>query len=949
MNRFYTLLFVVITLFVGGEAMATHLRAGEITATRVSCLDRTYRITVTVYIDTGSGVHFGGPGEILFFGDSTWVEVPDTPTTPRPDLGTNMGMATFTVLHTYAGPGRFLIRYAEPYRNGGVVNIASPLSTLFYIETSIEINPFVGCDNSPRLLVPPIDKACVGSAWYHNPGAYDIDGDSLSYELIVPKMGLGQNVVNYRAPNSREFYLASQYPIGNEDQSHPPDFSINPVTGTIIWDAPGMQGEYNIAFLIKEWRKVNGRYELLGYVERDMQILVEDCDNQRPELAVPQDICVEAGTKITEDIFGFDPDSDSVMIETFSQALIISPSPAQVTPAPRWMASSPSAPARVTFSWQTDCQHVRREPYQVTFKITDRPRTGGVRLTQFKTWRITVVGPAPRWQAATVNPGTRQSSLTWDSYACENATSMQVWRRVDQFPFTPPECVTGIPEFLGYSLIAELPIAQTSYVDSNSGKGLAPGASYCYRLLAIYPQPNGGESYVSQEICVDPILADRPVITNVTVDETDSSNGAITVKWTQPFDADVNQFPPPYTYEVYRAQGISGRIGMVKPHPGRLTNLSYQDRAINTDQQMYNYRVVAFDANNQRIDTSFVASNVRLELQPRVDKIEMTWVADVPWTNRTDKFPIHSVFRTDAGQPDSEMQLIGEVDVNVNGFRFVDNTVVKDKEYCYRVLTRGAYGNPKIDEPLLNYSQRICASLNDETPPCPPVMGLDLIASACDDPTKAGCGARVYSNVLRWNRPSTASCGNDVASYSIFVADQSGGDFTEYATNVRDTFFVDRNENLKSFARCYKVMAIDRSGNKSDLSDAFCFDNCPHYELPNVFTPNDDGCNDVFAAYGDPDQPSLCERNDDPTKCARFVLHVDFVVYDRWGKKIYELTNSKERSIYIRWNGRDNNGREVPSGVYFYRADVQFLTSDPDQEFQEIKGWVHLVRGKPVD
>lgn len=931
--------------------MATHLRAGEITATRVSCLDRTYLIKVTVYIDTESGVHFGGPGELLFFGDSTWVEVPDTPTTPRPDLGLNMGMATFSVLHTYAGPGRYLIRYSEPYRNGGVVNIANPLSTLFYIETSIEINPFVGCDNSPQLLVPPIDKACVGSAWYHNPGAYDIDGDSLSYQLIVPKMGLGQSVVNYRDPNSPEFYLAGQYPIGNEDQSGRPEFSINPTTGTIIWNAPGMQGEYNIAFLIKEWRKVNGRYVLLGYVERDMQILVEDCNNQRPELTVPQDVCVEAGTKITEDIFGFDPDADSVMIEAFSQALIVNPSPARISPSPRWLPSSPSAPARVSFDWQTDCQHVRREPYQVTFKITDRPRKGGVRLTQFKTWNITVVGPAPKWESATVNPGTRQASLSWTPYACQNATTIQVWRRVDQFPYEPPACVTGIPAFLGYSLVSELPIGQTTFLDTNGGKGLAPGASYCYRLLAIYPQPNGGESYVSQEICVDPILADRPVITNVTVDETDMTNGVITVQWTPPFDADVVQFPPPYTYEVFRSQGINGRIGMVKPHPGRLTSVTYQDRGINTDQQIHNYRIVAFDANNQRIDTSFAASSVRLELRPQVNRIELTWAADVPWSNKTDQFPLHSIFRGDEDVADSQLQLIGEVNVNANGFRFVDDgtrtgfSLAKDKQYCYRVLTRGAYGNPKIEEPLLNYSQRICATLNDETPPCAPTLAVDLIGSACEDPNKAGCGVQSYSNTLRWNRP-TNTCGNDVASYSIFVADQAGDEFIEYATNVRDTFFVDRNENLKSFARCYKVMAIDRSGNKSELSEAFCFDNCPHYELPNVFTPNGDGCNDVFAAYGDPDQPALCERDDDPSKCARFVLHVDFVVYDRWGKKIYELVNSKERSIYIRWNGHDNQGREVPAGVYFYRADVQFLTSDPSQEFQEIKGWVHLVRGK---
>jgi len=62
-------------------------------------------------------------------------------------------------------------------------------------------------------------------------------------------------------------------------------------------------------------------------------------------------------------------------------------------------------------------------------------------------------------------------------------------------------------------------------------------------LVAVFPLPKGGESYVSKEICLPPILADAPVVTNVTVDKTDPSNGVMTVKWLPPFDADTTQFP----------------------------------------------------------------------------------------------------------------------------------------------------------------------------------------------------------------------------------------------------------------------------------------------------------------------------------------------------------------------------------------------------------------------
>lgn len=955
MNQFFRrLLLPILFLLCVGDALATHLRAGEIIATRVSCSSLTFRITITVYIDTESGVHFGGPGEILHFGDSAVIEVPETNTTDRPDLGQNMGIASFTIEHTYAGPGRYLLRYAEPFRNGDVVNLDDPLSTLFYIETVIVIDPLMGCDNTPQLLVPPVDKACVGAAWYHNPGAYDVDGDSLSYELIEPKMGKGVNVVDYRDPNTREFYDRGgiNYETADEAGLNRPKFSQDPSTGTIIWDAPGMQGEYNIAFLIREWRKINGKYVLLGYVERDMQILVEDCDNQRPELQIPADICVEAGTLINEDIFGYDPDNDEVIFNTYSEVFVINPA-ATITPSPpAYQPSSQANPAKINFQWQTNCSHVRDQAYTVVFKITDKPASGGVKLVQFKAWKIKIVGPAPEWQSVQQDLSNRTANLVWDQYKCQNAITMQVWRRVDKFPYTPEECVTGMPDFLGFTKIAEVPINQQSYKDNNGGRGLAVGAQYCYRLVAVFPQPGGSESYVSLDTCLAPILADAPVITNVTVDRTGVTTGQITVKWMPPFDADPLQFPPPYSYEVYRAEGITGKLQMSKPHPGRLNELSYVDTGINTEALMFNYRVVAYDANNARVDTSFAASSVRLEARPQLNKIELTWVADVPWSIETEQYPMHLIYRGPEGSTEEQLELIDSVNVNQSGFRYVDtgqyNGVPLDntKTYCYRILTRGSYGNPKIAAPLLNFSQKLCAMPNDDTPPCTPDFGSEIIAQNCGDLPNGGCGITKFSNTIKWNRASDAACRNDIISYNIYVADKLGGDFRKYVENVRDTFYIDTNGDLSSFARCYKIQAVDRSGNESELSEQYCFDNCPNFELPNVFTPNNDSYNNVFSAFGDPDATTPDDAETDPTKCARFVERVDFIVYDRWGKSIYQLVDSKERSIYIRWNGRDNDGREVPAGVYYYRADVHYITVDPSKELEIKKGWVHLVRGE---
>jgi hypothetical protein len=952
--RWVGALLLILTAFV--NVNATHLRAGEITMQRVSCTSLTFRITITVYTDTGSPIKFGD-GELNFGDGSDPIVTPSIDNTLRPDLGPEVGTVSYTVEHTFGGPGKYTISYLEANRNAGILNMTNSVDTRFYVETQIIIDPFLGCSNTPRLLVPPIDKGCTGAAFYHNPGAFDPDGDSLSFELTIPKREKDANVFGYLDPNAKKFYdaIGLNYGTANEAGSGSPSFSIDK-SGTLLWDAPGAPGEYNIAFLIKEWRKVNGIWIQLGYVVRDMQIIIEDCLNQRPELAVPPDICVEAGELINIDVFGTDPDYDSVKLEAFSEIFSINPSPANFSPRPPvFQKTGPGVDAKLTFSWQTTCSHIQDQPYQVVFKITDKSGNGPS-LVQFKTWNIKVVGPAPVWQPPQVDLGTRSAILTWDDYACKNnASQMQIWRRVDQYVFTPPECVTGMPDFLGYSLINVVPIGTTAFTDNNGGRGLSVGAQYCYRLVAIFPQPGGGESYVSQEVCLPPILADAPVVTNVTIDITDRTDGQVTVRWRPPFEADPGQFPPPYTYEVQRAEGFSGDLKLTAAFPGKRPDTVWVDTGINTLETVFNYRITAYASDGTKVGVSPTASTVRLETSPQFLQIALSWNADVSWSNITQDYPRHLIFRGPANSTEGDLVLIDSVDVNQFQFNYIDSGQYQNKPlvdtdlYCYRVMTRGAYGNPRIVEPLINFSQIICAQPNDDEAPCMPTFTIE--ARDCEEYIQtASCGVNVYSNVLTWNRPADQKCRDDIQKYRIYKATTTESEFSEIAM-VADTFFVD--SNLPSFAACYKISAVDRAGNESDLSESYCFDNCPYYELPNVFTPNDDKCNDLFSAFSDrvsnqvgEDGQTPCgqDLNDLRKRCARFVLAVDFKVYNRWGKEVYSYQSGGERSIYIDWDGRDNNSKELSSAVYYYNAEVTFEAVDPSKQKQNIKGWVHLIR-----
>jgi hypothetical protein len=201
---------------------------------------------------------------------------------------------------------------------------------------------------------------------------------------------------------------------------------------------------------------------------------------------------------------------------------------------------------------------------------------------------------------------------------------------------------------------------------------------------------------------------------------------------------------------------------------------------------------------------------------------------------------------------------------------------------------------------------------------------------------------------MKWDRPNLGDCQNDVAYYKIYSASSATGKF-EFRAQTTETSYEDKG--LPSNAFCYKVSAVDRSGNEGELSEVLCFDNCPYYELPNIFTPNGDPCNNFFSAYskrssqvGEEGGPCRTIPQENIYKCARFVEHVAFKVLNRWGKEVFTYQSGEERTIYIDWDGRDNEGHELSTGIYYYIAEVTFTTSDPEKRNKTLKGWVHLLR-----
>ncbi|MEQ9404179.1 MAG: gliding motility-associated C-terminal domain-containing protein [Cyclobacteriaceae bacterium] len=951
--RFKKVIFLLSFLFAGFESMATHIRAGEVIARRVDNVSLTYVFTFFGYRDQ-EGVQFGqgrfdfGDGDI--YGDDPNEPIPWENIT---DLGNGVERWEFSISHIYQAPNNYLVSYTEDFRNDAIQNIAGSINTSFYVETLIVIDPLIGENNTPFFTVPPIDQGVVGFTFEHNPGAFDLDGDSLSYFFTTPKKAKGQDVDGYRTLVDPSFY--ENFSTGNQTKDGPPTLTLDEF-GTMIWNAPGgvnipdMENrEFNVAFVVEEWRKINGEWIKLGFVTRDMQIIIWNFDNEPPEIELPPDTCVIAGDPVIALITGTDPDGDPVKLEAFGGPFEVNAPVATFSPDPPEFQGPPSV---LTFEWQTVCGHIRANPYNVQFKATDQPTIMDIQdppgAVNFETWQITVVGPAPTGLLADSQDG-RAIQLSWDDYSCPNADSIQVWRRVGEFEIDP-NCNPGIPENSGYELIESLDISETALLDDNNGIGLSPGSKYCYRLVATFPGSTGGLSVASAEAC-DSLAIDVPLITNVDIMSTSETNGEIMVNWTPPYEIDVTEFPPNYSYTVLRTVG-KGPGGNYTPVFTNQTDTFFVDSGLNTEDLFYAYKVVLFANNGNPIDTSAVASSVRLIPTPQVGAIRLNWDANTPWSLSVQEFPYHYVYRDNVLDNflDS-LVLVDSVEVTLDGLAYLDDgsfngiNLREEIEYCYFVSTQGSYGNELVAAPLINRTQIICAQPNDTIPPCTPIaFTFDSSGPfSCENNNLTmGCDFNDFQNRLVWDADGELDCGDDIQRYRIYFS-RNGNDEFVLLAETQETSFI--HDGLSSYVGCYKISAVDRSGNESVQSEIFCNDNCPQFVMPNVFTPNNDGKNDLLRPFYSGNLIGKNIQNFSNTDCPRFVRSVIFNVFNRAGAPIFTYDSSEnENSFLINWDGTTNGGKDLPEGAYYYSAEVTFDRLNPEDAVVVYTGWVQILR-----
>lgn len=887
-NKIYCQLIVsCIMVLLSIKASATHYRAGEIIYEQLT--ERRYRITAITYTDPRSRADISTEELTISFGDGTSETVKRT---NRVFLSNIIVQNIYTTTHEYRIDGSYLINIIDQNRVDGIVNInlGNSQYIAFYVESLLKINQSIGPNRSPILTKPPIDNGCLNRRYYHNPSAYDPDGDSLVFSLIPPKQAMGQEVPNYETPKSSNDI-----------------FKIDPINGQLEWDAPILAGIYNIAILIREYRK----NILVGYVVRDMQITINNCINQPPVVQNIANGCVVVGDTIQRIISAADLDNfQKVSLRGYGGPFAVERK-ATYSPNPAIGLGS----INTLFNWSPSCSHIRKSPWQIIFEAKDDEASNPA-VNQNSFFVQVIAPPILNVKTTQINNG---FELTWNNDTCGLAGRYKVYRKIDSSNWQPAHCETGIPASTGFQLIHTVntlnnPTANVFY-DNNGGSGLSPLVTYCYRVIAEYPPRSASgqviygdfsESIASEEVCAKIVLS-TPMITKASVISTHKTNGKTDIAFIKPEFLDTVHYQAPYQVAVKRnsSKGINFTTIATKDYTSfaNINDEVLQDSMLNTSDSQYVY-VIDFYATvsgaKTLVGTSPNATTIRTGIYSTDRTNILSWNVNVPWHNDT-----FIVYRKNTSN------VFDSIGFSLHT-SYSDTNLTNNQTYCYLIRSSGFYESFSVKKATFNFSQEICGTPIDTVKPCAPALSILPPCSTANE----------YRNYLSWT--PIPQCAMDVVSYKVFFKPMENDPYQELITlpNTQLNYWDMRTEQKQSIAGCYYVAGVDSAGNISNNTNEVCVDNCPFYQIPNVFTPNGDLSNDTLHPFP-----------------YRFVSAINMVIYNRWGIEVYSTTD-----IDINWNGADKKtGNACPDGVYYYICEVKETYLD-GVKTRNLQGTIQIIR-----
>ncbi len=420
-------------------------------------------------------------------------------------------------------------------------------------------------------------------------------------------------------------------------------------------------------------------------------------------------------------------------------------------------------------------------------------------------------------------------------------------------------------------------------------------------------------------------------IQKISVTNVDKTNGSIEVAYT---------LDPATSYFLeIRPQGTSN-FSVVDTLDLSVNSNSYIINGLNTTDNYYCFRLVAFDPCDNATLNSNEACSVQLAVNAGNNQNDLTWQTE------TMDFQQYFVYKDN-----NQLLTIN----NMSQKAYSDQDIFCGTQYCYNVVMNENGG-------LESVSGVVCVTASSSTSP-PGIQDINASVSGEDIE-------------LSWNTPSTATddsylisrskdqvvysaidstLGNSYLDENLYVnttrfyyhiryidacqniseigvtaspillirnVDESlswsdylgwSGGVSEYLLekydqdgNLLETIpmgltrtYTEKNDVNPQQKFIYRVAAKPNDINLNEVYSNFVeiiFKSRAFF--PNAFTPNGDGLNDIF--------------NFD----SNYVQAVNLFIYNRWGALIYH-TDSPEKG----WDGRVN-GQPAPTGTYIYRAEL---------------------------
>lgn len=275
---------IFIALFLGTTGFASHIVGGKITYKFLGA--GKYEIRLIVYRDCGVIADFDNPAFIsifnkannsLVYNNGLLLQKRDTIKgtstnpcfVPPPGICVETGTYIDTVFLPSNASG-YTIAYQRCCRNASVLNISLPSMNGMTITTDIPPQS----NSTPNFLSQPPIFLCLTDTFNYSFAATDPNGDSLVYQLCTPLSGANNSTTQPNPTSPPPFAPINWVPPYTATNPIPNSggITLNPNTGQLKFK-PSMIGQFGIGICVAEYRNGN----LINTNRLDFQFNIVNC------------------------------------------------------------------------------------------------------------------------------------------------------------------------------------------------------------------------------------------------------------------------------------------------------------------------------------------------------------------------------------------------------------------------------------------------------------------------------------------------------------------------------------------------------------------------------------------------------------------------------------------------------------------------------------------------